>query len=86
MQVSLTPELEQFIHAQVEGGLYHSASEVICEGIQMLLERDAMKKQRIEMLNAEIDKGMTSLEAGRVMTGEEAIALLRDRRTQYTAQ
>jgi antitoxin ParD1/3/4 len=36
MNVSLTPELNQFIADKVKGGFYSSASEVIREGLRML--------------------------------------------------
>lgn len=36
MNVSLTPELEKFVQGKVESGLYHSASEVIREGLRLL--------------------------------------------------
>lgn len=40
MNVSLSPELEQFIHSQVEGGKYTSAEEVIQAGIRLLEEQE----------------------------------------------
>jgi len=33
MTVSLTPELERFVDARVESGLYNNASEVVREGL-----------------------------------------------------
>ena len=38
MNISLTPELEELIHQKVASGLYHSASEVIREGLRLLKE------------------------------------------------
>lgn len=37
LTVSLTPELEQFIAEQVKTGYYKSASEVVREGLRLLL-------------------------------------------------
>jgi antitoxin ParD1/3/4 len=34
MNVSLTPELEQFVHSRVASGLYQTASEVVREGLR----------------------------------------------------
>lgn len=42
MNVSLTPELEAFVHRKVESGRYTSASEVVREGLR-LLEDEEMK-------------------------------------------
>lgn len=36
MNVSLTPELEQYVQEKVSSGLYYSASEVIREGLRLL--------------------------------------------------
>ena len=36
MNISLTPELEQYVNGRVQSGLYHSASEVIREGLRLL--------------------------------------------------
>ena len=41
MQIALTPELAQLVDSQVATGAYRSASEVIREALQLLVERDA---------------------------------------------
>jgi Arc/MetJ-type ribon-helix-helix transcriptional regulator len=45
MNVSLTPQLEEFVRRKVESGLYNNASEVIREGLRLLIERDAAKER-----------------------------------------
>lgn len=40
MNVSLTPELEQFIRRKVDSGLYGNASEVVREALRLLLGRE----------------------------------------------
>jgi antitoxin ParD1/3/4 len=64
MNVSLTPELEQFIQAKVESGLYHSASEVIREGLRLLKERDAFSEMKLAALREEIKKGVEQADQG----------------------
>ncbi len=83
MNVSLTPELEQFIESKVKSGFYGSASEVIREGLRLLDEQETVKKKRLEMLNLEIDKGLASLKAGRVISGDEAYRQIVERRASY---
>ncbi len=41
MNVSLTPQLENFVRQKVESGLYGSASEVVREALRLLGERDS---------------------------------------------
>ncbi len=38
LNVSLTPELTAFIEAQVASGRYRSASEVVRDGLRLLLD------------------------------------------------
>ena len=44
MNISLTPELEQFIQSQVASGNYTSPEEVIIAGIRLLEERERIYK------------------------------------------
>lgn len=40
MNVSLTPELEQYIRSKVDSGLYSNASEVVREALRLLVGRE----------------------------------------------
>jgi putative addiction module CopG family antidote len=42
MNISLTPELEQFVQSTVENGRYSSASEVILAALRLLKEREVL--------------------------------------------
>ncbi|WP_377479230.1 MAG: type II toxin-antitoxin system ParD family antitoxin [Microcoleus anatoxicus] len=42
MNISLTPELEQFVQSTVKNGRYSSASEVILAGLQLLKELEIL--------------------------------------------
>jgi antitoxin ParD1/3/4 len=64
MNVSLTPELDEFVNTKVSSGLYTSASEVIREGLRLLREQDELKRFRLEELKREIKKGIDSLDRG----------------------
>jgi antitoxin ParD1/3/4 len=72
MNVSLTPELEQYVNQKVESGRYHSASEVIREGLQMLKERDEIHQRKLEELRREIQIGIDQADRGETkpLTGE----------------
>lgn len=43
MNVSVTPELETFVQRLVESGRYHTASEVVRDGLR-LLEKDEQRR------------------------------------------
>ena len=62
MNVSLTPQLEDFVKDKVKSGRYHSASEVVREALRMLEERDL----RLADLRKEIAIGLEQAERGEV--------------------
>jgi len=63
VNVSLTPELEKYVSEKVESGLYHSASEVIREGLRLLKDQDALRKVRLHEVRQQIQEGMNSGES-----------------------
>lgn len=77
MNVSLTPELKQFVQNKVESGLYYSASEVIREGLRMLQEKEMLKQIQIEELRKEIQKGIEQADRGELVDGEEVFETIR---------
>lgn len=83
MNISLTKELESFVQNKVAQGFYHSASEVIREGLRLLAEQDDLKNKRLEMLNLEINKGIASIKSGNVITSDEMMEHIQKRRQQY---
>jgi antitoxin ParD1/3/4 len=64
MNISLTPELEQLVKSKVESGLYHSASEVIREGLRLLREQDLLQEARLQELRAQVQAGFRQIEQG----------------------
>ena len=56
MNVSLTPELEQYIRTKVDSGRYLTASEVVREALRLLEQKD----KQLEELCVEIQKGLDS--------------------------
>jgi antitoxin ParD1/3/4 len=64
MNVSLTPELEQFIDVKVGSGRYNSASEVVREALRLLEERDQARNAQIAAFDQELDRRLASLDRG----------------------
>ncbi|MEQ9552852.1 MAG: hypothetical protein RIM23_24960 [Coleofasciculus sp. G3-WIS-01] len=50
MNVSLTPELEQFIQRQIDAGKYNSPEEVIIRSIQLLAIMERFDQGSVEVL------------------------------------
>jgi antitoxin ParD1/3/4 len=68
MNVSLTPELEQYVNKRVQSGLYHSASEVIREGLRLLKEKDDVHQRKLDSLRGDIKIGIDHADRGTVST------------------
>jgi antitoxin ParD1/3/4 len=64
MNVSLTPELEQFVSSKVGSGRYNSASEVVREALRLLEEHDQARSAQIAAFNQELDHRLASLDRG----------------------
>ena len=76
MNVSLTPELEQFVSTKVESGRYNSASEVVREALRLLEEHDAVRAAQLAQFNGEIGRRLAGLDRGEIVTRAEARARL----------
>ena len=82
MNVSLTPELENFIQSKVKSGRYLSASEVIREALRLLEERDRLYQARLAELQKEITLGIESAERGEMYDGETVVQELLEQNQQ----
>ena len=65
MNVSLTPELVEFVRRKVASGLYGSSSEVVRDALRLMEERDRLLGARLEDLRGEVQKGLAQLKKGR---------------------
>ena len=72
MNVSLTPELEQFVSSKVGSGRYNSASEVVREALRLLVQFDEARQREISDLNRKIEEGLAQAERGQLIDGEES--------------
>ncbi|MDD4891296.1 MAG: type II toxin-antitoxin system ParD family antitoxin [Phycisphaerae bacterium] len=82
MNISLTKELESMIHEAVDGGRYHTASEVIRDALRLFQEQEQLRRIRLQELRKEIAVGLKDVEEGRVkpLDFAELKAKIRSRR------
>ena len=64
MNVSLTPELEQFVQTKVESGRYNSASEVVREALRLLGDHEQARAAQLVEFNLELGRRLASLDRG----------------------
>ena len=64
--VSLTPQLVDFVDQNVKTGRFTSASEVVREGLRLLEQRQAEDALKLEALRTAVAAGFDDMRAGRV--------------------
>ena len=74
MNVSLTPELESLVEQKVASGFYQTASEVVREGLRLLVERDRVREARLESLRADVAVGIKQLDDGEFAALNEQVS------------
>lgn len=70
MNITLTPELEQFVQRQIESGKYASAVEVVLAGVALLQDIDILYKGRFEELKQKVSEGVEAAERGEMIDSE----------------
>jgi antitoxin ParD1/3/4 len=88
MNVTLPPELEDYVNKKIESGLYQTANEVIHEGLRLLRERDELHQTSLEELRRDIALGIEQADQGRVapLNARETLARIRKARETQTQQ
>jgi antitoxin ParD1/3/4 len=72
MNVSLTPERENFINKKVESGRYNSASEVVREALRLLEEHEQARSAQLAEFNEELRRRLARLDRGEHVDPKEA--------------
>lgn len=67
--ISLPAELEAYVDAKVASGEYAHASEVVREGIRLLMRNEA---EKLDWLRNALAKGEADIAAGRIFSPEQA--------------
>jgi len=79
MNVTLPPEMQQFVTMKIERGQYACESEVIIEGLRLLRERDELDRIRLEALRREIAVGIEQADRGELVDADVVVERLRQR-------
>ena len=76
LNVSLTPELEQFVQDRVASGRYQTASEVVREGLR-LLENQERDRVDFEAFKAGLREASAAAERGELFDPRDALKDIR---------
>jgi len=66
LTITLPHDMAAVVKGAVEGGDYASSSEVVREALRDWKMKRALQLKEMELLKADIDKGLTDLAEGRV--------------------
>lgn len=69
MDISLSPDVKNFLQTQVAAGIYKSLSEAINANIGIMIVQTSLAQKRKDMINEEIKKGLDDIKAGRIHDG-----------------
>ncbi|WP_337171682.1 type II toxin-antitoxin system ParD family antitoxin [Gemmatimonas aurantiaca] len=79
LNVSLTPELEEYVASKVDGGTYKSASEVVRDGLRLLQAADESKAEWAAGARARIEHGWQEAQNGQLVDGPAAMERIKSR-------
>jgi len=79
LNISLTPELEEFVTSHVSSGRYQSASEVVRQGLRLLQEQEDSRQAHLDRLRSQIDLGLDQARRGELLDGDEVFEELERR-------
>jgi antitoxin ParD1/3/4 len=77
LNVSLTPELDQFVQDRVASGRYQTASEVVREGLRLLEIQEQDRQTRFNALKARLEAGVAQAGRGELHDPRELLKEIR---------
>ena len=66
MDISLSPNIERFLRVKVAEGLYDSLNEAINATLGIVLTKECVSQEELDMLNTDIQKGIDDANASNV--------------------
>ena len=74
MNVSLTSEMEKWVHGKVGSGLYTSASEVVREALRALHEKETRDGTKLASLRDAVRLGIAAADQGHLSEWDEQVS------------
>jgi antitoxin ParD1/3/4 len=66
LNVSLTPQLEEFVREKVSSGRYNSASEVVREALRLMDSYEGLRLSALAKLRSDVEAGWQQVGEGKV--------------------
>ena len=71
MDISLSPSNEKFLQNKVAEGIYKSINEAINATLNIAISGSCVSQEKLDMLNADLQKGVDDYENNRYSEGTE---------------
>jgi antitoxin ParD1/3/4 len=78
VNISLTPELEEFLQSRVSAGRYQTASEVVREALRLPERQEKERDEGFARLKEKLSRGATQAERGELIDGDQVFEELRE--------
>jgi antitoxin ParD1/3/4 len=78
LNVSLTPELDQFVQNRVATGRYQTASEVVREGLRLLEYQERDRELALAALKAKLRRGSAEADRGEFVDPDSVFKKIED--------
>ncbi len=85
LNVSLTPELDQFVQDRVTSGRYQTASEVIRDGLRLLEQQERDRDAALEALKAKLARGSAEADRGEFVDPATVLARIDEMKRRRAA-
>ena len=85
MNVSLTTELEKFVHNKVDSGYFQNASEVVRSALRLMKETDTNREHQLAWLQREVDRGWEQAKSGVLIPAAVVKAEMAEFKKQWKA-
>ena len=86
MEISVSPEFQQFIEGQLALGAYATPSEVVGDALRLLQLHDRERETLVSNLRQKIAVGVGQLDRGETVGADEVFDELRRRNAQHQAK
>lgn len=73
LNVSLTPELDQFVQERVATGRYQTASEVVREGLRLLEHQERERETALAGLRNKLNRGAAQADRGEFVSADSVL-------------
>lgn len=77
LNVSLTPELNEFLQARVDSGRYQTTSEVVREALRLLERQEQDREQSLLELKLKLQRAASQAEKGELSNGDDVFNEIR---------